>query len=285
VEHPKASVEVHGVVTPEYIAYCRRDVLATSELLAKLLAEHARHPVALVPTKAYSPASVGKAYLRQMGITPLLDRLPDFPPSVLGHAMTAYYGGRAECHIRRTLVPVVYLDFLSMYPTVNGLMGLWWFLTSASITVEDATEATRELLNEVTLDACFEPEFWRRLPVLVQIEPDGDIVPVRARYGNSDAWQIGVNPVRDSEPLVHAGRLRRVNPAHGQAAQGSASRPPCSVQGPASESRPGQAARAGDGRSRQGRSLSEGHRAQEDPAGRPVQGREGVAVEFPQDAG
>ena len=38
-----------------------------------------------------------------------------FPKAVLGYAMTAYYGGRAECRVRRTPVPVVYLDFLSMY--------------------------------------------------------------------------------------------------------------------------------------------------------------------------
>jgi hypothetical protein len=59
------------------------------------------------------------------GIVPPLERQPDFPPAVLGYAMAAYYGGRAECRVRRTPMPVVYVDYVSMYATVNALMGLW----------------------------------------------------------------------------------------------------------------------------------------------------------------
>jgi hypothetical protein len=200
VAHAKHEVAEHGQVTPKYVDYARRDVLATAEHLEKLLAEFGRHPLALAPTKAFSPASVGKAYLRAMGIRPVLARQPGFPAEVLGHAMVAYYGGRAEDRIRRVSVPVVYLDFLSMYPTVNTLMGLWGFLTAAEIRVEEATEATRDLLASVTLDGCFDPAFWRDLPVLVLVDPDGDVLPVRARYGGGDAWQIGVNVLASGEP-------------------------------------------------------------------------------------
>jgi hypothetical protein len=35
VEHGKQKAEQHGVITPEYIDYNRRDVLATAELTAK----------------------------------------------------------------------------------------------------------------------------------------------------------------------------------------------------------------------------------------------------------
>ena len=145
VEHPKQQVAAHGVITPEYIDYNRRDVLATFELAEKLLAEYDRHPISpahwrargeeppegtLPETQAYSPASIGKAYLRLMGITPVLSRKIRLPHGLsrnafLGYAMTAFYGGRAECRIRLENVPVVYVDFLSMYPTVNALMGLW----------------------------------------------------------------------------------------------------------------------------------------------------------------
>jgi hypothetical protein len=60
----------HGVITPEYIDYNRRDVLATAELAYKLLEkeEYDKHPINLQVTKAYSPASTGKAYLRTMGM-------------------------------------------------------------------------------------------------------------------------------------------------------------------------------------------------------------------------
>jgi hypothetical protein len=62
VEHGKETVKRHGVVTEEYIKYNLRDVVATSELAAKLLEEYERHPINLQVTKAYSPASIGKSY-------------------------------------------------------------------------------------------------------------------------------------------------------------------------------------------------------------------------------
>ena len=144
VEHPKRKAKRHGVITPAYIRYNRADVRATGELFAKLIAEYRHHPIRLQATKALSPASVGKAYLRAMGIRPVLERQPDFPARTLGRGMVAYYGGRAECRIRRTPVPVVYLDFLSMYPTVNSLMGLWELVTARRIrAVDERRDANR----------------------------------------------------------------------------------------------------------------------------------------------
>ena len=117
-----------------------------------------------------------------------------------GFAMAAYSGGRAECRIRRTAVPIVYVDFLSMYPTVNALMELWGVLSAERIETTDATEEVRRTLDGVTADRCFESEFWRQLPVLVQIEPNGDVLLVRAKYGEL-AWQIGLNVLEEAEPL------------------------------------------------------------------------------------
>ena len=71
-----------------------------------------------------------KAYLAAMGIKPVLQRQPDIPPEVLGWAMSSFYGGRAECHIRRAHLPVQVLDVTSMYPTVDILMGLTDVLTA-----------------------------------------------------------------------------------------------------------------------------------------------------------
>jgi hypothetical protein len=72
VEHGKQRALRHGVVTTAYIDYNRLDVLATSELAVRLLQELARHPIAVSPTHAFSPASIGKGYLRAMGIEPIL---------------------------------------------------------------------------------------------------------------------------------------------------------------------------------------------------------------------
>ncbi len=136
VEHGKQKADQHGIITPEYIDYNRRDVLASTELAAKLLAEYALHPIELQVTKAYSPASIGKAYLQAMGVTPIMARMPDFPKRYCGYAESAFFGGRASAHVRKVPVPVVYCDFLSQYSTVNVLMGLWQFVTAREIRVD-----------------------------------------------------------------------------------------------------------------------------------------------------
>ncbi|MGA8474035.1 MAG: hypothetical protein WB681_03115 [Candidatus Cybelea sp.] len=193
VEHGKQKVKRHGIVTPKYISYNRRDVLVTCELTRKLLDEYALHPIPLQVTRAFSPASIGKAYLRAMGITPILARMPDFPKRYLGNSESAFFGGRASAHIRKVSVPVCYVDFLSQYSTVNVLMGLWRFVTARGIlVVEDAREELAALLAEVTPDWVLDPGNWKRLTGYARIIPDGDIVPLRAKYGGND-WQIGVN--------------------------------------------------------------------------------------------
>jgi len=197
VEHGKEAAPKHGTVTPEYIEYNRRDVLATSELAIKLLEEYGKHPINLQPTKAYSPASIGKAYLRGMRIVPVLERQPDFPKHYLGHAQSAFYGGRTSAHIRKLTVPVVYTDFLSMYPTVNSLMGLWKIVTAKKIqVVEHCQSEVQTILEDLknNTDVLFEQDTWKRLTAFVKIRPDGDILPSRGRYSAaSNDWQVAVN--------------------------------------------------------------------------------------------
>jgi hypothetical protein len=201
VEQQKQEAMQHGVITSAYIDYNRQDVRATGSLLEALLAEYRQHPVALPPTKAYSPAAIAKAYLKAMGVRKPLERQPNFPREVLGAAMVAYYGGRTECRIRCRAVPVVYVDFLSMYPTVNTLMGLWRYVIAQRITTVDNTEEVRELVEQVTIDQCFTPGFWPQLLALVQVEPDGDVLPTRADYGENGQWQIGLNPLHSEVAL------------------------------------------------------------------------------------
>jgi hypothetical protein len=204
VEHGKQHVAKHGVVTKAYIDYNRRDVLATSELAVELLAEYAKHPINLQPTKAYSPASIGKAYLRAMGISPILERQPDFPAAYLGFAQTAFFGGRTSAHIRKIPVPVVYVDFLSMYPTVNGLMDLRRFLVARKVRVVEHCQAEIEkFLRTLTPEKLFRPETWKRLPAFVKLIPNGDLLPSRSKYSvASNDWQVALNYLyaSDHEP-------------------------------------------------------------------------------------
>ena len=195
VEHGKQHVAKHGIVTEKYIDYNRRDVQATSELAVKLLAEYAKHPINLQPTKAYSPASIGKAYLRAMGITPILERQPDFPAAYVGFAQTAFFGGRTSAHIRKIPVPVVYVDFLSMYTTVNSLMDLWRFVTAREVRVVEHCQAEiKGFLRTLKPEKLFCPKTWKRLPAFVKLIPNGDLLPSRAKYSAaSNDWQVAVN--------------------------------------------------------------------------------------------
>ena len=52
------------------IRYARQDVKALSRLYERVIAEFERHPIDLQETKAFSPASIGKAYLRSLGVLP-----------------------------------------------------------------------------------------------------------------------------------------------------------------------------------------------------------------------
>ena len=213
VKHPKRRAERHGVITARYIDYCRRDVLATSELAFALLDEYERHPIGLRPTDARSSASIAKAYLDAMGITPFLEKHPDFPRRLLGETMVSYIGGRVETRLRRQLVPVVYVDFLSMYPTVNANMGLWRFFTAERIETSDATAEARELVRGVDLDNLFHRDQWQELTILCLVAPEGEVLPARAMYERSGAWQIGINALRSRTPVwmtladVIAGKL------------------------------------------------------------------------------
>ncbi len=197
-----------GRVTRKEIDYCRQDVRATVGLLNAALAEFGRYPVGdLPPEKAYSAASIAKAFLATMGVLPPAQKF-QLDDKTFGICMQAYYGGRAEIRIRHTPVPVVYTDFISQYPTVNTLLGLWRILTARKLRVRDATRDVRALLKSLTLQHLFDPATWPKLAFFALVRPDGDILPVRTVYGDGLAGEqtnIGLNPLTSDKPLWFAG--------------------------------------------------------------------------------
>ncbi len=197
VEHRKQQPVRHGAITQEYIDDIGHDVLAMSELAAKLVGEFAEHPIPVSPTHALSPASIGKGYLRSMGIKPILQRQPSFPKEYLGHAQTAFFGGRNGVNIRKVVCPVVYVDFLSMYSTINALMGLWRFVIAREIRViEHCKDQVEAFLRELTPIMLFEPETWTRMNGFVKVVPNGDVLPIRSKYSPaSNDWQVGINHI------------------------------------------------------------------------------------------
>lgn len=199
----KLATEAHGAaLTPEYIGYAVRDTQTTWECFDTLRDRYGRLGLSSTPLhRIHSEASLGKAYLKEMGIKPWRQNQPDFPPELLGHIMSTYYGGRAEVHIRREAVPVAYCDFLSMYPTVCTLMGLWQFVIAEGVEWRDATEEVQHFLDRLELTDLHEPSFWRQLSVIVQVKPDADIFPVRAIYDERRQYNIGLNYLSSEEPF------------------------------------------------------------------------------------
>ena len=91
--------------------------------------------------------------------------------------MNAFFGGRAECRIRRMPLPVVYIDFTSMYPTVNALLGNWAHPHRPRNASRRGNHEVRDFVAGMTLDDCFRPETWSRLAAFVKVRPRGEVVP------------------------------------------------------------------------------------------------------------
>jgi hypothetical protein len=192
-----------GRITPKEIAYCREDVAATGRLLNAARKEFDKHAVQLRPDQAYSPASIAKAYLDAMNIAHPKERFR-VANKIHGIAMQAYYGGRAECRIRKTPVPVILTDFTSQYPTVNALLGNWDVLTAQDIRFQPCTGSARKLLAKINLETAFKRAFWKDLPFFALVKPDRDILPVRTVY-NGRTRNIGLNYLTSHKPIWYAG--------------------------------------------------------------------------------
>ena len=185
----------------EMIAYAVQDAETTWQCYAALIKKYEVHQLETPPHRIYSEASLGKAYLNAMGIKPWRTTQPGFDPEIIGAVMSSYFGGRAEVHRRREVVRSLYCDFTSMYPTVCTLMGLWRFVTADGVDCEDATDAVRHFLDEVDRTRLQDRSTWTEMPVLVQVIPEADIFPVRARYGEEPTATIGVNYLSADRPL------------------------------------------------------------------------------------
>jgi hypothetical protein len=71
-----------GRISVEEIEYCLQDVRATISLLNAMRTEFDRHShIRLHPDRAYSPASIAKAYFKAMGVVPPLQKWGSVCPS------------------------------------------------------------------------------------------------------------------------------------------------------------------------------------------------------------
>ncbi|NPE31705.1 hypothetical protein HNV12_27860, partial [Methanococcoides sp. SA1] len=179
--------------TPKYIEYNITDVKATYQVFKKVREEYEKYQLPIPMPDIYSAASLGKQALKQCNITPFLQQNPDFPGTTLGKVMSGYYGGRCECRIRKTPTNVAVLDFFSMYPTVTLLLDLWNFVIAEKIKYEDDTKNVQEMIDSCTIGMTLDKNSWKKMNVLVEIEPDNDIFPIRTKYGEQETYNIGLN--------------------------------------------------------------------------------------------
>jgi transcriptional regulator with XRE-family HTH domain len=191
-----------GPLTRDYLDYAMQDVQTTWACFETLRERYAQHRLTGTPVyRILSEAGLGKAYLREMGVKPWRETSLAMPTGLIGQIMSTYYGGRAEVRLRRVVRQIAYCDFLSMYPTVCTLMKLWRFVIADGMRQSDATAEVRNLLAAVSPDRLQRPEFWASLPVIVQVCAEGDLFPVRTRYGQEPNYTIGLNHLSSEQPL------------------------------------------------------------------------------------
>src|SRR5579863_2757960 len=95
----------------------------------------------------------------------------------MGYVMASYYGGRSEVRTRRIAVPVICVDFTSMYPTIFSLQKLQALIGCLRVNQRTVTKDARHFLGTVTLDSLYDPAVWPSLNRIALVQPDGDVVP------------------------------------------------------------------------------------------------------------
>jgi hypothetical protein len=195
----------HGsAITAAYLDYLVRDVKATAALLDRILEIYDRYPFATYDpeysqkpedtplTKLYSPGSVAKAFLRKMNVSPSLPA-QKAPPEYRGYAISAFYGGRFECTLRKVLAPVVTLDYSSQYPTVYTIMQLHNLAIAAEYEIVRCHEEAIALCERIRRnpDLLLDRNIWASLVVFVKVSPHEDYLPVRAAF-SGDASNVNI---------------------------------------------------------------------------------------------
>ena len=197
-DYKKYKAQEHGKINPKYIEYCINDVKSTFSLFLNAKEEFEKYNLPIPITKAYTPASIGKEFLNMMGVKSFFSKNTDFPDEVIGNIMSCYYGGRTECKIRRTPLNVDLLDFLSMYPTVCTLQNLWQFVIADHIKSTDATQEIVNFVDNFELNHVRKRDTWAKLQAIVLVEPEGDVLPIRAQFGDKHAWNIGISHIKSA---------------------------------------------------------------------------------------
>lgn len=186
----------------QYINYAFQDVRATFALYKRLRDLYRQHDLSTSMSRIYSEASLGKAYFKEMGVPRFQEQHPDTDPRFYGIASQAYYGGRSEVMMRLHSAECMMVDFTSQYPSVNALMDNQTLLLAEKIERRNNTEWVKVFLEDLTPETLLNPKVWPKLRSMVKLIPQGDILPIRARFaGLANPPNIAVTPVFGIEAI------------------------------------------------------------------------------------
>lgn len=202
--YKKQKAKEHGKITAPYIKYCINDVDATYSLYQNAKKDFDSYELNIPITQVYTPATIGKEFLKQMGVKSFFEKNSDFSPEMIGKMMTCYIGGRVEDKIRKAPTLVNVLDFLSMYPTVCTLQNLWKFVIADHIEYKEDTKEISNFIEKFTLQDVQRPENWTKMQGIILLEPQEDVLPIRASFGQKHAWNIGIESVSSKIPLWYS---------------------------------------------------------------------------------
>ncbi|NPE30648.1 hypothetical protein HNV12_22370, partial [Methanococcoides sp. SA1] len=78
------------------------------------------------------------------------------------------------------------------------------FVIADKIHHVDDTENVRRLIEAFTFTDALNRDLWKQINVLIEIEPDGNILPIRTKYAGEDGtFNIGVNHLTSNESLYY----------------------------------------------------------------------------------
>jgi hypothetical protein len=193
VEHQKLKAEQHGKITDSYILYNLFDVKCSFDLYKALVRRVEEYDIPAQPYELVSPAAIGPAYYRAMNIKPFMQQNPNFSKDLMGLAMTCYYGGRVETHIRLTATPATCVDASAMYASNYCRMNLAEINICNELLVEDDPEF-RDFIENIKLEDLTDLAIWRsKLRGIALVELDDDVFPIRGKFGTKVVSGIGVN--------------------------------------------------------------------------------------------
>jgi hypothetical protein len=217
IKETKQSVEDYNrPIDNDYILYCRADVETTWQTYIKLRELYNKHGFTttkengapLRPIWAIaSEASVGKAYLEQLGIKSFRqNHLMEEHGKYSARFMAGMYGGRTEVNCRLEIRRGMQADFKSQYTTIKALFNLRELDMAKKVRFIEGDGSLKDkaanFLRSITLEQLQKPETWPMLRGAALINPAGCILPVRTEYEHNlvngetvGAKQIGVNEI------------------------------------------------------------------------------------------